>query len=165
MNPAYFATLAAYNGWANKRLYDACKGLSDNDYRRDGGAFFGSVHRTLNHILVGDRIWLARLTDEPSGIEALDQVLFDDFETLRAARREEDAKLSDWVGQLTDDKLAEMLEYADIAGTPRRTPVGIVLGHLFNHQTHHRGQVHALFSGLGIDPPELDLIFYSREMA
>src|SRR5262245_39063896 len=92
MNSAYFHRLARYNAWANHRLYDACAQLSVDDYRAKRASFFGSIHATLNHILVGDRVWLSRFQNRPHDIKRLDQILYDDLVSLRTAREAEDAR-------------------------------------------------------------------------
>ena len=93
MNVAYFRQVAQYNAWANERIYTAAAALSDGERKAKRPSFFGSIHATLNHILVGDRLWLSRLVNQPAGISALDQELYDDFEELRAARVTEDERL------------------------------------------------------------------------
>jgi uncharacterized damage-inducible protein DinB len=160
-----FKMLAAYNSWANERLYDAASRMPDSRYREDRGAFFGSVHRTLNHILVADRIWLARFgvrTDAPAN---LDTILFEDLSKLRAARAAEDASIISWTDRLDDAALARLLSYRTMVNPdPLTQPLGSALLHLFNQQTHHRGQVHALMTALeGRDfAPSLDLIAFQR---
>lgn len=163
----YFRTLARYNTWANGRLYAACATLSDAEYRKDRKAFFGSLHGTLNHILVGDRIWLGRITGSPSGVSSLDQILFDDVASLRAARETEDARIEAVVAPWTDADFRRTVRYRTIASPQKdmATPLDIVLGHMFNHATHHRGQAHALLSQAGASPPALDLVFYMRDVA
>src|SRR4051794_30228644 len=79
VNAAYFGELARYNAWANERLYAACGELADTERKAPRPAFFGSIHRTLNHLLVGDRVWLSRLAGEAHGIASLDQELYEDF--------------------------------------------------------------------------------------
>jgi uncharacterized damage-inducible protein DinB len=96
MNSSYFHRFGRYNAWANRRLYEACAALNPTDYRAPRPSFFGSIHATLNHILVGDRVWMGRLEGAPSGIERLDQVLYDEFSDLRAARESEDARILGW---------------------------------------------------------------------
>jgi len=86
--------LAGYNAWANRRLYDAAAELDDADYRADHGAFFSSVHGTLNHLLVGDRIWMHRFTGEGPSLTKLDAILYEDFAELRAAREAEDDRIA-----------------------------------------------------------------------
>lgn len=156
--------LAAYNMWVNRRLFDAAAQLSDADYRADRGAFFGSLHGTLNHLLVGDRIWMHRFTGTGEAPDRLDAILYEDFAPLRAARGAEDARIRDYVGALTA---------ADLAGTIRyrttRSPTEIeqqlapLLVHFFNHQTHHRGQAHCLLTEIAGAAPSLDLLVYQRE--
>ncbi|MGH6927559.1 MAG: DinB family protein [Dongiaceae bacterium] len=164
MNSAYFNRLARYNAWANRRLYDACAQLSVSDYRAKRPSFFGSIHATLNHILVGDRVWLSRFEGRSSDIKGLDQILHDDLAALRAAREAEDAHILACVGTLGDDDLmSRTLRYRNMAGEPQETPLVWTLAHVFNHQTHHRGQAHCMLSGTPVAPPSLDLIYFLRE--
>lgn len=167
MTTDYFKRLAAYNRWANGRLYDACAALPEAEYKRDRGAFFRSIHGTLNHILVGDRIWLGRIQGRPHGIDSLDQELYPDLPSLRAARQEEDERIAQLVGGYGDADLDDVVRYdlISLPGETAATPLRLVLGHLFNHQTHHRGQAHDLLSQAGVAPPPLDLIFFLREAA
>jgi uncharacterized damage-inducible protein DinB len=156
--------LAAYNRWANRRLYAAAAELEDADYRVDHGAFFGSVHGTLNHILTGDRIWLGRLTGQGDVPARLDQILYDSLEDLRAAREAEDGRIVSYVAALSDADLAGTVRYRTITG-----PVDIeqellpVLINFFNHQTHHRGQAHCLLTRIANRAPSLDLLMFQRE--
>jgi len=157
-----FKTFARYNSWANQRLYAACALLDDQAYYADRGAFFGSIHRTLNHIVLGDRIWFGRIEGKPFAVTGLDQVLYEDRHALRAARIEEDARIQRVVDGLTEARIAGDLEYRTTKGAPQRTNLGFVLSHVFNHQTHHRGQVHGMLSQAGQDPPSLDMIQFIR---
>ena len=163
MTPGYFETFARYNRWANTRLYDACAALPDDAYRQDRKAFFGSIHNTLNHLLVGDRVWLGRFTGTDSGIKALNEVLFGDFTALRRAREKEDARIQAYVEGCDEAKLAAILSFKSMDGTQSSMPLAQVLGHFFNHQTHHRGQVHAMLTQAGAGAPSLDLIAFLRE--
>jgi uncharacterized damage-inducible protein DinB len=163
MNSAYFHRLARYNAWANRRLYDACAQLSAADYLAKRPSFFGSIHATLNHLLVGDRVWLSRFENRSCDIKRLDEILYDDLAALRAAREAEDARILGFVSPLDDDRLARTLRYRSMAGEPQENPLAWTLAHLFNHQTHHRGQVHGLLSGTPVAPPPLDLIYFLRE--
>jgi uncharacterized damage-inducible protein DinB len=165
MPDAYFLTLAHYNAWANRRLYDACAELSEAEYMKPRPAFFGSIHGTLNHLLVGDRIWLARIEHKPAPKVTLDQILYGDLVALRVAREAEDEHLVNVVSAISPRALDQPLAYANMAGQRHRTKLRLVLGHLFNHQTHHRGQVHGLLSQTQVAPPPLDLIAYVREGA
>jgi uncharacterized damage-inducible protein DinB len=159
MDSAYFRHLAQYNAWANWRLYEAAGRLSDAERKKKRPSFFGSIHRTLNHLLVGDRIWISRLTTTPHGIASLDQELYEDFAELRAQRVTEDERLIAVVNGLRLEEIAGSLCYRNMAGEEKRTPMVQVLGHIFNHQTHHRGQAHALLSDTPVAPPQLDLIY------
>ncbi len=163
MTPDYFRTFARYNRWANTRLYDACAQLSDADYRRDRKAFFGSIHGTLNHLLAGDRIWLGRFEGVDHGVKRLDEILFDDFAALRRAREAEDARILAFVESCDAGRLASTLHFKSMDGTPSSLPMEPLLGHLFNHQTHHRGQVHAMLTQVPVPAPPLDLLYYLRE--
>ena len=164
MSMSHFATMSAYNRWANARLYDACAGLSDAARKQDRRAFFRSIHNTLNHILLGDRAWLDRIEATGAEMLALDTVLFDDFDALRQARAAEDDRIDRVLARLDGTCLAEDLSYRSLAGESHRTPLCLVLTHLFNHQTHHRGQVHNMLGQAGVSPPGLDLIYYLRTL-
>jgi uncharacterized damage-inducible protein DinB len=159
-----FPMMAAYNAWANRRLYDAAAGLPDADYRADRGAFFKSVHGTLNHILVADRIWMRRFTGAGEHPNRLDAILFEDLPGLRAAREAEDSRIARYVDGLTDADFAGRFRYRTITN-PRdiEQPLQPALMHFFNHQTHHRGQAHCLLTGLTGTAPSLDLLVHQRE--
>ncbi len=161
MTKAYFSMMAGYNAWANKRVYDAAASLTDSDYRADRGAFFKSVHGTLNHLLVTDRIWMRRFTGTGDAPTRLDAILFDDLSDLRAARRAEDQRIESYVAELDETRLNGLLRYCTISNpTDFEQPLASTLIHFFNHQTHHRGQVHALLTGLTGTAPSLDLIVF-----
>lgn len=161
-----YQMFAGYNRWCNERLYDAAAKVSGADYRADRGAFFKSLHGTLNHLLVGDRIWMRRFTGAGELPPSLDAILFDDFESLRAARVSEDVKIVRYVERLSEADLAGTLRYRTFV-RPQAIEQALspALDHFFNHQTHHRGQAHALLSAvLGNDAtPSFDLIIYQRE--
>jgi uncharacterized damage-inducible protein DinB len=163
MHIVYFRQLAQYNAWANWRVYEACAQLSDAERKAARPCFFGSIHRTLNHILVGDRLWLSRLTAGERDIASLDQELYSDFTELRAARVREDERLIGIMDRYDEAEMAGFLGYRSMDGEAKRMPLVQVLGHIFNHQTHHRGQVHALLSGTPVAPPSLDLISLTWE--
>jgi uncharacterized damage-inducible protein DinB len=159
-----YTMLADYNRWANARLYDAAAQLSDSDYRADRGAFFRSVHGTLNHLLLTDRVWMGRFSGETVRAPALDSILHDDLPTLAAERVREDATIQAFVRALDAQRLGSVLRYARASATTVYSqPLWTALDHFFNHQTHHRGQIHAILTGLGARAPELDLIFFQRE--
>jgi len=162
MQDRYFATFAQYNAWANKRLYEACALLPESVYMAKRPAFFGSIHATLNHLMVGDRIWLGRIEARPEKL-ALNQILYGDLTALRVARLAEDERLIHVVERIEVDALDKPLDYMNSRGERFHTPLRIVLGHLFNHQTHHRAQVHDMLMQTDVAPPVLDLIHFVRQ--
>jgi uncharacterized damage-inducible protein DinB len=159
MSPEYARTMARYNEWMNGRVYDASATLSDARRKEDTGAFFKSIHGTLNHLLLADSIWMGRFTGRPITVTSLAQELHSDFDELRAARAAMDRDIVQWAGTLTDDVLSGDLSYTSIVNPqPRTYPMGIVVAHFFNHQTHHRGQLTTLLMQRGVDPGVTDLI-------
>ena len=163
MLKAQFNMLAHYNAFANRRLYDAAAALSDVDYRADHGAFFKSVEGTLNHLLVTDRIWMKRFTGVGATADSLDAILFDELAPLRAAREAEDSRIRVYVEALGEAELTRVISYRGVT-SPRliEQPLWEALTHFFNHQTHHRGQAHALLTRIAGAAPELDLLIYQR---
>jgi len=159
--PAHWRMMAHYNAWANRRLYDACGELSEADLKAGLGAFFGSLLGTLNHLLVTDRIWMARFTGEAAPATALDATLHDALPALRAAREAEDARITAFVDGLDAGALAAPVAYVTLSASLAIR--GAALAHLFNHQTHHRGQCHAMLTRLAVEAPPLDLVYYQRE--
>lgn len=161
-----YETFAAYNRWANTRLYHVAASLPDTDYRADNGAFFGSIHATLNHLLVVDRIWMDRFTNIGNAPSRLDEILHDDLLSLRAARRNEDNRIEDYIAELTAEDIDSVLCYRTIAQPADiQQPLSDALDHLFNHQTHHRGQIHCLLTAIigNTATPSLDLLDFHRE--
>lgn len=160
----HFQMLSDYNRWANGRIYDACSALSDADYRADRGAYFGSAHRTLNHILVADRIWLRRITGIGNAPMELDVVLFEDFAELRAAREAEDNRFITLTKSLSVEDLERAVTYTPVSNpVPVTDPLAGMLAHVFNHQTHHRGQIHTILTSLGQPSIVLDMIAFLRK--
>ena len=160
----YFALMAKYNAWANARLYAAARNLSDESYRKNVGVFFGSLHGTLNHLLVTDRIWMRRFTGEGDHPAQLNAIMFDDLASLEVARKAEDSRIIRHVDNLSDEEISGDFNYTTTKGVPQRHPLKNLLAHLFNHQTHHRGQAHAILTVLGIPEPQaLDLLGMFRE--
>lgn len=158
-----FEQLAAYNRWANARLYEAAMALPESDYRRDVGAFFKSLHGTLNHLLVADRIWMKRLTGEGEHPDKLNAIIHDDRRQLALARADEDDRIVRFVASLDKAALAGILKYATTSGKAFEQPRADILSHFFNHQTHHRGQAHTILSiCTGKEPPVLDLLAMQR---
>ena len=158
-----FRQLADYNHWANCRLYDVALQMSEEQYRRPTGVFFASLHGTLNHLLLTDRIWLKRLTGEGEHPKRLDAILFEDRRELARARVAEDGRLKRVVAGYGEADLGKAVSYRTMAGTPQQQPLTEILLHVFNHQAHHRGQAHACCSIVtGVEPPSLDLILFHR---
>lgn len=149
--------LARYNRLANDRLYTSCDALSDAARKQTRPAFFKSIHGTLNHIMVGDRIWLARFEGREVPSTGLDAILYEDFEALRAARADEDSRIEDFAANVTDAFLASTIRYENNEGRLFDDPVNMLVSHFFNHQTHHRGQVHDMLSQTDVATPVLDL--------
>lgn len=159
----HFMMFAAYNQWANGRIYDAADDLTDEEFNRDVGVFFGSMMRTLNHLLTADRIWMKRFTGEGDAPTSLDAILHRALPVLRMAREAEDKRIIDWVGALSEKALAGRFTYMTVSDmrtvSQRLAPA---LGHVFNHQTHHRGQAHAILTILGRPSLGLDLMLFQR---
>ena len=162
----HFVMMAKYNAWANARLFRMAGALRDDLYRKQVGAYFKSLHGTLNHLLVADRIWMRRLTGEGDQPDKLSAILFDDLPSLRAARVEEDSRIVGFVRGLEERDFEEVCDYRTLNGTPQRQRRREILAHLFNHETHHRGQAHAILTILGVSEPEpLDLLLMQREQS
>ena len=160
----HFEMMAAYNAWANRRLYQATHSLADADYRRDLGAAFGSIHGTLNHLVVADTIWLSRFRGLPNPGWALDHIAHDDPGELRARREALDRDIIDHVKSLGDAGLQGEFEYTTVTDARQvRQPLAPALAHVFNHQAHHRGQCHAMLTRVTGQAPALDLIYFQRE--
>lgn len=161
---AHFRRLAAYNRWANQRLYEAAGQLSAAAFMAPRVGFFPSLSKTLNHILVGDTVWMGRLdgTGAP-GIKSLDQTLHQEFASLAKARAAMDERIVAFANGVDERRLEETLTYRNMAGEAMETAIDQVLTHFFNHQTHHRGQAHAMLSSTEVEPPVLDLIYYLRD--
>lgn len=149
--------LARYNRIANERLYAGCAELDDDEYRRGRKGSFGSIHALLNHLLLGDRVWMARFEERGRVTPALDTILFDDFSALRSARVEEDTLIESFFDRIGPGFLAKSFLYTNNQGRDyvEAAPVGV--SHFFNHQTHHRGQIHVMLSQTPVRPPSLDL--------
>lgn len=159
----HYLMFAAYNVWANNILFNAVSELSDEQYHKECGAFFGSVHGTLNHVLVGDIIWMSRFQGTNSDLRSLDTILHENFDDLKSARIEMDAKITNFINGLEENDFSSTFTFQTIVDPVTLTQsYSPALAHFFNHQTHHRGQVHGLLSQLIGDPPSLDLIYFQR---
>jgi uncharacterized damage-inducible protein DinB len=144
----YYTAIASYNQWMNQKLYAVCADIPDVDRQADQGAFFKSIDGTLNHILVGDLIWLGRFTQRPF-VAKLNEQLYNDFSELRAERVRLDATIVDWTQTLAPDWLNTDFNYTNSSGVTRTLPHWLLVTHMFNHQTHHRGQLTTLLNQMG----------------
>jgi uncharacterized damage-inducible protein DinB len=162
---AHYATFARYNAWANRRLYDAAAQLSDADYRADRGAFFKSMHGTLNHLLTADWVWMHRFTGQGPSPTKLDAIQHERLADLRAAREAEDRRIITYVDGLSEQQLAGTIRYRRVS-TPEEFEQALApaLAHFFNHQTHHRGQAHALITAAGEKTEDTDLFLIVPRM-
>ncbi len=152
--------LGAYNRWMNEKLYGVVAELTEEERKRDRGAFFRSIHGTLNHGLLGDKIWMSRFTGEVFSAPGLDHELHADFAALKQDRAATDEAIEGWAAGITDAKLAGFLEYTSMVNpAPRRYDYWLAVTHFFNHQTHHRGQLTTLLSQCGKDYGVTDLIW------
>jgi uncharacterized damage-inducible protein DinB len=150
--------LARYNRWMNERMYAVVADLSEEERTRERSAFFGSIHRTLNHILWGDRIWLARFLGEPYTVAAFGTDMYADFAALTRERAVTDTAILGWTGKLTPAWLSGVLEYRSVSDPRlRRVDRWIAVAHMFQHATHHRGQLSTLITQSGRDIGATDL--------
>lgn len=174
---SYFRLLANYNQRMNDSLYDSASKLTERQLAENKGAYFGSIIGTLNHILVGDTIWLKRFSEHPAKLSsleyvqsldnpsALDVVLYEDFYELSRIRRLVDAMIIQFVRELSDNLIASPITYKTMRGEKHTKLFGHVILHFFNHQTHHRGQVSNLLSQMGHDVGITDLLVDIPEQA
>jgi uncharacterized damage-inducible protein DinB len=170
-----YRLLAKYNRWINQRLLAACEQLSDEERKRDRGAFFGSIHRTLSHLIVTDQVWLRRfaqsgaengtpftvleteLVDVPAAYQ-LDAVLFEDWDGLKTRRAQLDAAIEAWTAAMPQDALLMRMRYSNSRGVQREHAAWQAMTHFFNHQTHHRSQAITLLTQSGVDIGVTDLL-------
>ena len=154
---AWYRSLALYNRVANERLYGAWAGLPDEEYRRDRVVSFRSIHALLNHLLLSDRIWMERFEGNATSTPPLDTVLFDEFGPMREARVRADARIETFFNSAGEGFIARPVIYVNSKGRRYSDPAPAVVGHFFNHQTHHRGQLHAMLAQAGVQPPSFDM--------
>jgi uncharacterized damage-inducible protein DinB len=160
ITPAYVRTMAAYNAEMNRRLYEAAARLGEAERRVARGAFWGSIHGTLVHILWGDHQWMSRFDDWPRPATPIKQSdhFIEDFAALRAARDRADAAISAWAAKVDQNWLdADLVWFSGAAQREMRMPKRLLVTHFFNHQTHHRGQAHALITAAGQETGDTDL--------
>jgi uncharacterized damage-inducible protein DinB len=160
ITPGYLRTMAAYNAEMNRRLYDAAARLSDDQRRLPRGAFWGSIHGTLTHILWGDRQWMSRFDNWPKPATAIKQSaeMIDDFAELTREREKADGGIALWAHKVDEAWLSEdLMWFSGAANREIRAPKGLLVSHFFNHQTHHRGQAHAMLTAAGQQTGDTDL--------
>lgn len=160
---AHFERMARYNRWANRRIYGAVAQLEPEEFLAPRSGFFPSIAKTLNHIVIADRIWLGRFTGKLSDHKRLDETPYEDFAALTAAREAEDQRIIAFFKELPQARIESTFEYKTTDGTPRSAEMLPVLAHFFNHQAHHRGQAHAMLSSTRVAPPALDLGYFIYE--
>ena len=170
----HYSGMARYNAWMNEKLLTVCDTLSDAELRSNQGLFFKSVLATLNHLLLADRAWMLRFTKDRERyvsrnadgsviqITGLDHMLYSDWEAFKAERRKTDADIDAWVEELDEQSLLEHIVYKTSTGLEFDHPMWQAVSHLFNHQTHHRGQVTAALTRLGKDPGVTDIAVMFR---
>lgn len=166
----HIALMARYNQWMNRKLYDAAGRLSDAQLREDRHAFFGSILGTLNHLALGDTVWLQRFARHPAGYPALEplsaldtpsdlkQLAFADFQQLATRRAWLDQLIIDWALTVREADLDHRLHYHNMRGIAADKDFSSLLLHFFNHQTHHRGQTTTLLTQAGVDVGDTDLL-------
>ena len=156
----YLQRMARYNRWQNENLYGVADRLSDQERRRERGAFFGSIHGTLSHLLWADRIWMSRfwLGPAPEGGIPQSVSMYPDWHALQRARAAFDATMVGWADTLDPSALAgDLTWYSGAAKREVTKPRWLLITHVFNHQTHHRGQVHCMLTQAGGKPGDTDL--------
>ena len=160
IDPAYVQRMARYNRWQNENLYGVADSLPDEERRRERGAFFGSIHKTLSHLLWADGMWMSRLagTPKPEGGVPQSVTLYADWEPLKRERAAVDQAMIGWADGLETPWLAQDLTwYSGAIRAEVSKPKWVLVAHLFNHQTHHRGQVHCMLTQAGGKPADTDL--------
>jgi uncharacterized damage-inducible protein DinB len=158
-------TTARYNAWANIRIYNALKQLSDNQRKEDRRGFFKSIHNTMNHILLADLIYRERLERKPTTYTSLNIVLYDNFEELENAHRSNDEWYVKRYSSMESSELDKDLSFKAVGMDSDEffsLPLRLCLTNLFQHQIHHRGQVHHMISHAGIYPPPVDVVKFGR---
>jgi uncharacterized damage-inducible protein DinB len=160
----YARTMARYNRWMNDKVYALCARIPDADRKADAGAFFKSIHGTLNHLLLADRVWMGRFVGAPFRPASLAEELYADFDTLRIERARTDRDIEAYADGLDESAVAATLTYTSIVSpAPRSIAMALALAHFFNHQTHHRGQLTTLLSQRGVDPGVTDLMWLDQD--
>lgn len=155
----YVRRMALYNRWQNENLYGAADGLTDEERHRERGAFFGSIHRTMCHLLWADQTWMSRFRKAPPPVPMAELATqHREWISLKGRRRDFDAEIVGWTEGLGPDWLAGTLSYfSPSLGHQTSQPRWLFVSHFFNHQTHHRGQIHCMLTQAGRKPADTDL--------
>ena len=162
----HFSGQVRYHVWATHRMLEAVARVSDSDYRRDAGLFFKSIHGTLNHLLVAEHLlWYARFAKGASPVLALDAEIEPDRERLSQALKGGSANWAQLIATWPAERFDSHLNYQTSQGEPRSLPFAATLAHVFNHATHHRGQITAALTVLGHAAPELDWVYHLQQQA
>jgi uncharacterized damage-inducible protein DinB len=164
----YIKRMARYNRWQNENLYSAADRLPDEARRQDRGAFFGSIHGTLNHLLWADELWMSRFCGSPRPPGGIPEStsLRADWGELKRDRADFDERLIAWADALAESDVAgDLTYYSGAAKRDITAPKWLLITHVFNHQTHHRGQVHCMLTQAGIRPRDTDLPFLRDQAA
>jgi uncharacterized damage-inducible protein DinB len=164
ISPSYARAMARYNAWQNAGVYAACEQLSDAQRKEDRGAFFRSIHATLNHILWADQMWLSRFgAADPPPKQSIEKglALFENWDALKTERHRFDGVIQSWADRMDSATCeGDLTWFSASAGREMTRPKSMLIMHVFNHQTHHRGQINALLTGFGINPGVTDLPFF-----
>ena len=158
-------TMVQFSAWANDRIYDACKSLPVAEVERDRGAFFRSIHGTLNHIVLVDLLYRERIEKVRTRFNTLDEVVHESLDALQAEQRDSDAWYSTLLEGMSAGELDEPMGFYTLLDDPEywEVPKRVYYSNLFQHQVHHRGQIHNMLSQAGIDPPAIGFIEYQVE--
>ena len=160
---SYFVVLSDYQQWANDRLFAALGGIDNALLQSPQGLFFGTIHHTVDHIMLVNRLWLGRLRSEITEVD-FQQITYPDWNQLIEATQRQAEELTLWLEACTEDWFDGQLDYVSSEGEARSMWMRDVLTHMMNHQTHHRGQISAVITRLGGVAPEMDYVYYKREM-
>jgi uncharacterized damage-inducible protein DinB len=156
----YFELMAQYNQWMDSKIYEVYLGIPDELRKKHMGVFFKSIHSTLNHIYYDDLAWLERLRENTFTPRQIDVDLYEDFNELKEAQEKMDSDIIYWVNSLTSEKLNQTFDYvSNVNNFSRKLPIWVLATHMFNHQTHHRGQVTTLMKQLGFEPGIKDILW------
>lgn len=157
---AQFEMMASYNEWMNEKLYSVCADIPDEDRKKDLGAFFKSIHGTLNHLMYGDKVWMGRFIEQPlKGVNMADE-FYSSFNELRQERQKMDKDIISWTQQLEQSWLDKLFTFTSgVDGKTRSITTWVLVTHMFNHQTHHRGQLTTLIKQLAYEPGITDIPF------